>query len=57
MLFIRTSDQDTANKLISSGFKLIQQNGQLYTFENSPNKCFSDDIDETKIARSNKLII
>ena len=32
--FIKTTDESTANKLLSEGFKLISQIGNVYTFLN-----------------------
>ncbi len=54
--FIKTTDKETANKLIAHGFNLISQIGDLYVFVNQPPKNFNFDvIDETKIVRDNIL--
>lgn len=54
--FITTTYQETADKLISAGFKLISHNGNVYTFLNQPPKNFSfDNIDKKKVAYTNIL--
>lgn len=30
--FIKTTDRKTADQLIASGFRLVSQNGSIYTF-------------------------
>jgi hypothetical protein len=54
--FIKTTDTETANKLIAIGFKLITHIGDVYTFLNEPpqNMTF-ESVDQTKIAYDNKL--
>lgn len=54
--FIKTTDSETANKLIVSGFKLVTQIGNVYTFLNEmPQNMTFESIDITKIAYDNKL--
>lgn len=54
--FIKTTDKPTADKLIASGFKLVSQVGNLYTFVNLPPKNFNfDSLDRTKIVYDNIL--
>lgn len=54
--FIKTTDTETANKLIAFGFKLVSQIGNVYTFLNeTPQKLNFNSVDKTKIAYDNKL--
>ena len=54
--FIKTTDESTAKKMISEGFKLVSQIGQVYTFLNDvPQSFHFDSIDKTHIAYSNVL--
>lgn len=54
--FIKTTDESTANKLLSEGFKLISQIGNVYTFLNDVPENFNfDTVDEKKIVYDNKL--
>lgn len=54
--FIKTTDESTANKLLSEGFKLISQIGNVYTFLNDIPENFNfDAVDEKKIVYDNKL--
>ena len=54
--FITTTDKETADKLISVGFKLVSQSGNAYTFLNQPPKNFSfDEADTKKMAYTNIL--
>ena len=54
--FIKTTDAETANKLIAFGFKLVSQIGNVYTFLNeTPQKLNFNSVDKTKIAYDNKL--
>ena len=56
--FIKTTDKETADKLISVGFKLVSQNGNVYTFLNQLPKNFNfDEVDRTKMAYTNTLNI
>jgi hypothetical protein len=56
--FIKTTDKSTAEKLISEGFKLVSQVGQVYTFLNDiPESFHFDSVDKKHIAYSNMLSI
>jgi hypothetical protein len=52
--FIRTTDEDTKNKLLEEGFKLISQDGSAYTFINDVTHTFED---KSKITYTNMLYI
>ena len=54
--FIKTTDAETANKLIALNFKLVSHIGSVYTFLNelSQNMNF-ESVDQTKIVYDNKL--
>lgn len=55
-LFIKTTDKETAEKLIAEGFKLISQANNVYTFLNQPPQNFSfDETIKKKIAYDNIL--
>ena len=54
--FIKTTDAETANKLITFGFKMISQIGDVYTFLNeTPQNMIFESVDQTKIVYDNKL--
>ena len=54
--FIKTTDKETANKLIIAGFQLITQVGNIYTFLNqTPNNFNFDTVDKKKIVYDNVL--
>lgn len=54
--FIKTTDTETANKLIALGFNLISHIGSVYTFLNeTPQNMTFESVDQTKIAYDNKL--
>ena len=56
MNFIKTTDTETANKLISCGFQLVSHIGNIYTFLNQPPKNFNfDNVDKKKVVYDNKL--
>ena len=56
--FIKTTDESTAKKMISEGFKLVSQIGQVYTFINDiPDNFHFDGVDKKHIAYSNMLSI
>ena len=56
--FIKTTDEYTAEKMISEGFKLVSQVGQVYTFLNDmPESFHFNSIDKKHIAYSNTLSI
>lgn len=51
--FLKTSDEDTKNLLVREGFKLISQDGNVYTFLNSGHALSFED--KSKITYSNLL--
>ena len=54
--FIKTTDAETANKLITFGFKVISEIGGVYTFLNeTPQNMTFESVDQTKIVYDNKL--
>lgn len=54
--FIKTTDTDTASKLIALGFQLISHIGNVYTFLNEvPQNMTFESVDQTKIVYDNKL--
>lgn len=54
--FIKTTDKETANKLIIAGFQLITQVGNIYTFLNqTPTNFNFDTVDKKKIVYDNIL--
>lgn len=54
--FIKTTDTETANKLIAFGFKLASHIGSIYTFLNeAPQNLTFDSVDKTKIVYDDKL--
>ena len=54
--FIKTTDKETADKLISAGFQLVAQSGNAFTFLNQPPKNFSfEEVDKTRMAYTNIL--
>ena len=54
--FIKTTDESTAKILISEGFKLVSQVGQVYTFLNDIPESFRfEEVDKKHIAYSNVL--
>ena len=54
--FIKTTDAETADKLIALNFKLVSHIGSVYTFLNEvPQKLNFDSVDTTKIVYDNKL--
>ena len=56
--FIKTTDAETADKLIAEGFQLVSQSGNVYTFLNQLPKNFNfDEIDKKKMAYTNILNI
>lgn len=54
--FIKTTDEETANKLIALGFQVVSHIGSVYTFLNEPiqNMTF-DSVDATKFVYDNKV--
>lgn len=56
--FIKTSDSETASKMINLGFQKVNEQNGIYTFLNTGTIQFSnDDIDKKKIQYSNMLSI
>lgn len=54
--FIVTQDKETANILISEGFRLVTEVNGTYTFENKPKLNFNfSNIDMKKMAYTNIL--
>lgn len=54
--FIKTTDVETANKLIALNFKLVSNIGSVYTFLNEmPQNITFESMDQTKIVYDNKL--
>ena len=54
--FIKTTDTETANKLIALNFKLVSHIGSVYAFLNEqPQNMTFESVDQTKIAYDNKL--
>lgn len=54
--FIKTTDVETANKLISLGFALVSQIGNVYTFLNEvPQSITFESVNQSKIVYDNKL--
>lgn len=54
--FIKTTDTETANKLIAFNFKLVSYIGNVYTFLNEfPQNLSFDSVDKSKIVYDNKL--
>ena len=56
--FIKTTDAETANKLIALNFKLVSHIGGVYTFLNElPQNMNFESVDQTKIVYDNILSI
>ena len=54
--FIKTTDTETADKLIALGFKLISHIGSVYTFLNEATQSLNfESVEQTKIVYDNKL--
>lgn len=54
--FIKTTDTETANKLIAYGFKLVSHIGNIYTFLNDVPKNFTfEAMDKKMIVYDDKL--
>lgn len=54
MNFIKTTDVETAEKLKTAGFTLVNKSGNCWTFMNDKNTQFSEN-EKKKIVYSNKL--
>ena len=56
--FIKTTDKETADKLMSAGFQLVSQSNNIYTFLNQlPNNFNFEVADKKKVAYTNTLNI
>ena len=56
--FIIVQDEDTANKLVASGFQIVSKINNTYTFMNRVPQHFNfDEIDKSKLAYTNILSI
>ena len=56
--FIKTTDKETADKLVFAGFQLVSQDNGVYTFLNQTSTNFSfDEADKKKMVYSNTLNI
>lgn len=54
--FIKTTDVETANKLLALGFQLISHIGNVHTFLNeTPQNMTFESVDKTKFVYDNKL--
>lgn len=54
--FMKTTDKETADKLIAYGFKLVSHIGSIYTFLNEMPQNFNfDAVDKKKIVYDNML--
>ena len=54
--FIKTTDKETADKLMSVGFQLVSQSSSVYTFLNQIPLNFNfEEIDVKKVAYTNIL--
>ena len=53
--FIKTTDKNTADKLLVCGFKLVSHIGNIYTFLNETSKLNFDAIDKKMIVYDDKL--
>ena len=56
--FIKTTDKEIAERLFASGFQLVSQSGNTYTFLNLKPQNFSfTEADKGKVAYTNLLNI
>ena len=54
--FIKTTDKETAEKLLTCGFQLVSKIDNIYTFLNQSPKNFNfDTVDKKKIVYDNIL--
>ena len=53
--FLKTSDQETRNKLLELGFELISEDGNVSTFLNNSTLTFNNIDKDMKITYSNIL--
>lgn len=54
--FIKTTDKQTAERLIAFGFRLVSQVGNLYTFLNDVPKGFNFESVDTKMIVYDNLL-
>ena len=55
--FIIVQDEIIANKLISSGFKMVSKSNDVYTFMNAIPQHFNfEEIDIKKLVYTNRLV-
>ena len=55
--FIVVQDENTANKLIVSGFQFVSKTNDTYTFMNIVPQCFNfEDIDIKKLVYTDRLV-
>ena len=55
--FIKTTDKQTADKLMFCGFQVVSNMSGVYTFLNKPPKNFNfDSIDVKKLVYTNTLV-
>lgn len=55
--FIVVQDENTANKLIVSGFQFVSKANDTYTFMNIVPQCFNfEDIDIKKLVYTDRLV-
>ncbi len=59
MLFIKTQDESTANKLMGLGYPLLSNNSGTWTFENTAkeNGNIKTFMEENKVVMDNKMFI
>lgn len=56
--FIKTTDAETATKLLSLGFKQLSYDGNVYTFLNEPLKNINfTEVDKKKYVYTNTLCV
>ena len=56
-IFIKTSDESTAETLKNLNYQQVDFSNGIYTFLNTDKLNFSEDIDKTKIQYSNMLCV
>ena len=53
--FIKTTDKETADKLIAEGFQLVSNESGVYTFLNQVGKFNFENVDIKKMVYTNTL--
>lgn len=53
--FIKTTDKETADKLIAAGFQLMSNERGVYTFLNQVGNCNFENVDVKKMVYTNTL--